>query len=109
MHRIAGATALLIAALTAVSAQEQKPTFSVAVTLVTTDVIVRDDKGQFVADLKKDDFELLEDGQPQDLVSFVLVHGGRTFNVFAPPAPAAQEGIVLPKSRPAGDEASRVL
>jgi VWFA-related protein len=101
--------ALVVAALAAVSAQEQKPTFSVAVTLVTTDVIVRDAKGQFVADLKKDDFQLLEDNQPQDLVSFVLVHGGRTYNVAAPPAPAAQEGIVLPNSRPAGDEAGRVL
>jgi VWFA-related protein len=109
MHRIAGATALLIAALTAVSAQEQKPTFSVAVTLVTTDVIVRDDKGQFVADLKKEDFKVLEDGQPQDLVSFVLVHGGRTFNMAAAPAPAQQEGIVLPQNRPVGDEAGRVL
>ena len=109
MHRIAGATALLIAALTAVSAQEQKPTFSVAVTLVTTDVIVRDDKGQFVADLKKEDFKVLEDGQPQELVSFVLVHGGRTFNLAAAPTPVQQEGIVLPQNRPVGDEAGRVL
>jgi VWFA-related protein len=109
MHRVSGVMALVVAALAAVSAQEQKPTFSVAVTLVTTDVIVRDAKGQFVADLKKDDFQLLEDNQPQDLVSFVLVHGGRTYNVAAPPAPAAQEGIVLPNSRPAGDEAGRVL
>ena len=109
MQRIAGATALLVAALAVVSAQEQKPTFSAAVTLVTTDVIVRDQKGQFVADLKKDDFKVLEDGQPQELVSFVLVHGGRTFNVAAPPAAAQQEGIVLPNSRPANDEAGRVL
>jgi VWFA-related protein len=109
MQRIAGAAALLIAALAGVSAQEQKPTFSVGVTLVTTDVIIRDEKGQFVADLKKEDFTVLEDGQPQDLVSFVLVHGGRTFNVAAPVVPAPQEGIVLPSSRPAGDEAGRVL
>jgi VWFA-related protein len=109
MQRIAGAAALLVAALAGVSAQEQKPTFSVGVTLVTTDVIVRDEKGQFVADLKKEDFKVLEDGQPQDLVSFVLVHGGRTFNVAAPPAAAQQEGIVLPTSRPTGDEAGRVL
>jgi VWFA-related protein len=109
MQRFAGVAALLIAALAGVSAQEQKPTFSVGVTLVTTDVIVRDDKGQFVADLKKEDFKVLEDGQPQDLVSFVLVHGGRTFNVAAPPAATQQEGIVLPTSRPVGDEAGRVL
>jgi VWFA-related protein len=109
MHRTRAVAVLLLAALAGVSAQEQKPTFSVGVTLVTTDVIVRDQKGQFVADLKKEDFKVLEDGAPQDLVSFVLVHGGRTFNVAAPPAPAQQEGIVLPGSRPAGDEAGRVL
>ena len=109
MQRIAGAVALLVAALVGVSAQEQKPTFTTGITLVTTDVIVRDEKGQFVADLTKEDFEIFEDGHAQELVSFVLVHGGRSYNVAAPPAPAAQEGIVLPNSRPATDEAGRVL
>lgn len=111
MPRILGVAALLLAAAAAVSSQEQvpKPTFSVDVTLVTTDVIVRDGKGQFVADLKKDDFEILEDGQNQELSSFVLVHGGRTFNIMAPPAAAAPEGILLPGRRPAADEAGRVL
>jgi VWFA-related protein len=109
MQRIGGAVALLLTALAGVSAQEQKPTFTTGVTLVTTDVIVRDDKGQFVADLKKEDFQVFEDGHPQDVISFVLVHGGRTFNVAAPPTPTQQEGIVLPNSRPVGDEAGRVL
>jgi VWFA-related protein len=109
MQRIAGAVALLMAALVGVSAQEQKPTFTTGITLVTTDVIVRDEKGQFVADLKTEDFEVLEDGQAQEVISFVLVHGGRSYNVAAPPAPAAREGIVLPNTRPATDEAGRVL
>jgi len=113
MHRTAGAAALLLAAAAVVSAQQpqpaqQKPTFSAGVTLVTTDVIVRDGHGQFVADLARDDFQVLEDGQAQEIVSFVLVHGGRSYNVAAPP-PAAQEGILLPASRPATDEAGRVL
>ncbi|MGH9349630.1 MAG: VWA domain-containing protein [Vicinamibacterales bacterium] len=112
MHRIAGLAALLVAAAAGVSSEEQeqpKPTFSVAVTLVTTDVIVRDGKGQFVADLQKDDFEVFEDGQKQDVSSFVLVHGGRSFSIAAPAPAAAPEGIVLPGSRPAADEAGRVL
>lgn len=116
MHRFAGPLAVLVAAAVVMTAQErpkapvvQQPTFSVAVTLVTTDVIVRDEKGQFIADLKKDDFEVLEDGQKQDLASFVLVHGGRTFNIASAATPAAPEGIVLPGSRPAADEAGRVL
>lgn len=112
MQRIAGATALLLAAVAALSAQSRnpdQPTFKVAVTMVTTDVIVRDDDGQFVADLKREDFEVLEDGQPQTIESFVLVHGGRTFDVVAPTAPAPQEGIILPAVRPPADEAGRVV
>ena len=45
-------------------AQDQrKPDFTPSrVELVTTDVVVRDNNGQFIADLKKDDFEVFEDG-----------------------------------------------
>ena len=87
----------------------QQPTFRAGVTLVTTDVIVRNDRGQFVADLTKDDFTVLEDGQAQSLQSFVLVQGGRTFNLAAPPSTAAPEGIVLPPQRRAADTNGRVL
>ena len=59
-------------------AQDQrKPDFTSRVELVTTDVVVRDNSGQFIADLKKDDFEVLEDGVPQTVVSFSLTHGGK--------------------------------
>jgi VWFA-related protein len=80
----------------------QQPTFRAGVTLVTTDVIVRDGNGRFVADLTKDNFTVLEDGQPQSIMSFALVQGGRTYNLLAPPPAqaAAPEGIVLPPSRP---------
>lgn len=88
-----------------------QPTFRGGVTLVTTDVIPRDANGRFVTDLTKESFTVLEDGQPQAIASFALVHGGRTFNsVTAPPA-AVPEGIVLPSApRPAvSDTAGRVL
>ncbi len=87
----------------------QQPTFRVSVDLVTTDAIVRDAKGQFVADLKKDDFEVFEDGIKQSVSSFVLVHGGRTFTLAEPPPPETQEGIVLPPSRPTNDAAGRIF
>ncbi len=91
-------------------AQGEQPTFRVDVDLVTTDVIVRDAKtDQFIADLKAGDFEIFEDGIKQELSSMVLVHGGRTFNVQAPPPPPAQEGIILPVSRPTNDTAGRVF
>jgi VWFA-related protein len=79
------------------------------VDLVTTDVIVRDNNGQFVADLKKEDFEVFEDEVKQDVVSFTLSHGGRIFNVAAPVTPVAEEGIILPPPRPTNDAAGRIF
>jgi VWFA-related protein len=80
------------------------------VTLVTTDVIVRNDKGQFVADLTKDNFTVLEDGQPQKIESFSMVQGGRTFTLLTPGAAPVPEGLVLPQARPrVADTTGRVL
>src|SRR6478735_4310608 len=50
-----------------------QPTFRVNIDLVTMDAIVRNPQDQFVADLTKDDFQILEDGVPQDVSSFTLV------------------------------------
>lgn len=86
-----------------------QPTFRVAVDLVTTDVIARDGQGQFVSDLKVDEFEVFEDGVKQEIVSLVLTHGGRVFNVQAPPPAPVQEGIILPVARPTNDAAGRVF
>jgi len=79
------------------------------VELITTDAIVRDSRGQFVADLKKDEFEIFEDGVKQELVSFTLTHGGRVYNVAQPPPPPPQEGIILPPPRPTNDAAGRIF
>jgi VWFA-related protein len=86
-----------------------KPTFTVRIDLVTTDVIARDDKGQFVSDLKKEDFEIYEDGVKQEVASLVLVHGGRVMNQLLPPPSVAPEGIILPASRPSNDAAGRIF
>jgi VWFA-related protein len=77
--------------------------------LVTTDVVVRDNSGQFVADLKKDEFEVYEDGVKQEVVSFVLTHGGRIFNQTVPAPPRQREGIILPAARPTNDAAGRIF
>src|ERR1700722_7038409 len=73
----------------------QRPTFSVQIDLVTTDVIPRDKNGNFLADLTKNDFEIYEDGIKQDIVSMTLSHGGRVTNVLAPPPPPTAEGIIV--------------
>jgi VWFA-related protein len=87
----------------------QRPTFRAFIDLVTTDVIVRDGTGQFVADLTKEEFDVFEDGVKQEVASVQLVHGGRTFNLQAPPAPPPQEGIILPQARPTNDAAGRIF
>ncbi len=86
---------MLAAGGIALDAQRQEPVFRSGVTLVTTDVIVRDGDGQFLPDLTRDDFTVYEDGVPQEIASLVLVHGGRVFNQLLPPPPV-QEGIILP-------------
>src|SRR5579864_2314329 len=91
------------------AAQQEKPTFRVQVDLVTDDVIVRDDKGNFVPDLKRDDFEILEDGVKQDISSMTVVTGGRVTNVLAPPPPPPPEGIILPPTKPKNDVSGRIF
>jgi VWFA-related protein len=80
-----------------------------SVDLITQDVIVRDTQGQFVADLSKADFEVYEDGVKQDLVTFVLTHGGRVINDISAPPPPVQEGILLPPPRPTNDASGRIF
>ena len=87
----------------------QSPIFRSGVTLVTTDVIVRDENGQFVSDLQPDDFVVSEDDVQQQVSSLVLVHGGRVFDLLAPPPRPVQEGLILPEVRPVDDTAGRIF
>ena len=115
------AVALLAAAAfsVAVIAQAPPPTsqnaappqavFRSGVDLVTMDAIPRDKAGQFVADLKPSDFEVLEDGVKQDIVQLLLFHGGRQYSPLAAPVQVQREGIVLPPSRPTNDAAGRIF
>ena len=98
-----------VAPATPAPAQGGQPQFRVAIDYVTTDAIVRNGQDQFVADLTKGDFEVYEDGVKQELTGLTLVHGGRVHNLAAPPAPSAQEGIILPPSRPKNDTAGRIF
>jgi len=121
---VVGSSVLLVALMAAPSAQtqapqqqsapapatqEKQPTFKVTVDLVTNDIIVRDDKGNFIPDLKKDEFEIYEDGIKQDISSMTVVTGGRVTNVLAPPPPPPPEGIILPATRPRTDVSGRIF
>jgi VWFA-related protein len=52
------------------SVQAQEPTFTSNTSLVVIDVNVKDKSGNAIADLKKDDFTILEDGKPQQISVF---------------------------------------
>ena len=80
-----------------------------SVDLVTTTVIVRDDQGQFLSNLGKNDFDVYEDDVKQDVITFVLTHGGRVLNDVGAPPPPAQEGILLPPPRPTNDTSGRIF
>jgi VWFA-related protein len=90
------------------TAQPQTPTFTASVDLVRTDAIVRDGRGQFIADLKAGEFEVYEDGVKQEIVALTMIHGGREYNVLSPAAPR-RDGIILPPSRPRSDTAGRIF
>jgi VWFA-related protein len=65
---------LFLAGLTAASAQEPPPeTLRVEVGLVTVDVAVTDAEGNFITDLRRENFRLQEDGEWQTIAHFATV------------------------------------
>lgn len=88
---------------------QTRPDFTTITSLVTTDVIPRDSAGQFLADIKKEEFVVLEDGVEQTVASLTLVHGGRFYNLAEPPPAPVEEGMVLPPPRPVNDAAGRIF
>jgi VWFA-related protein len=79
MQRTLIACALGAAALQAPVLRAQAPqtppsvTFSVEVNYVDVDVVVTDERGNFVPGLTRDDFEVFEDGKPQKVDTFAYV------------------------------------
>jgi VWFA-related protein len=74
-----GSAALLVSALTlALTAplvteappQDDQPRFRASVDVVTIAAVVRDQQGRTVSSLKKDDFTVLDGGQPRPIVEF---------------------------------------
>jgi VWFA-related protein len=52
---------------------QQPPTFRVAVDYVEVDALVTDARGDYVRDLKKEDFQIFEDGKAQTIANFVPI------------------------------------
>ncbi len=93
---------LLILTLTPTSAQQpQQPparadkALSEGVTAVLVDVVVRDKRGQPVADLSPSDFEVSEDGTPQTIGSFTPIFANAAPIPAPPAAPTASTEAVV--------------
>ena len=93
------ALALLISLLMAAPALPQDPTFRTSVKLVVVDCIVTDKDGKPIETLTKDDFQIFEDGKPQQLRTAELQ---RLNSKPLPPTSFAARGspYPLPKQQP---------
>ena len=89
-------------------APQRRPDFAATVDLVQTDVIARNQRDQFVADLKPREFEVYEDGVRQEIVWLTLSLGGRIRDLLTPPA-AVREGVIVPPTLPAGGASGRIF
>lgn len=91
------------------TAQQGTPNFRVQIDAVTMDVIVKDDQGRFVPDLRKEEFEVFEDGVKQEITSMTMSHGGRVTNVLESAPPPPPEGLILPPVRRVTDTSGRIF
>lgn len=68
------------------SAQESPPAFisEVRVNNITVDVRVRDAKGMPVDGLRKEDFRIFENDEPQEITNFLAVQGGQVTSAAEP-------------------------
>jgi hypothetical protein len=81
------------------SARDQQlpgPVFRTQVNFVEVDAFVMDEQGEFLRDLTRDDFEVLEEGVPQEITAFAEISipidrteatyvVGRVIGLVAPP------------------------
>ena len=89
---------LFLPAMMLVSAQSQAPdtVIRINVNLVQVDAVVMDSKDRPVTDLKKEDFEILQDGKPQAVNNFSFITTATT----RPAAVAVAAPRRVPRGRP---------
>jgi VWFA-related protein len=102
----------MAAAMSVVLAAQQAPgqqTFRTAAEAVFTQVRVQSDRGQFVPDLRRDEFRVFEDDVAQEINFFQLWIGGRSLQPEISRAEPEAAGLILPPTRPATDESGRIF
>src|SRR5437588_5615143 len=87
-------SALLIAGLLLPGAAvSQKFTLRTETEVVLVNVSVRDKDGNFVRELKKEDFTITEDGKPQEIVSLDVENTDSVVTAEAPPPSGLLGGL----------------
>src|SRR5262249_8116335 len=87
--------------------QESRTTFEVNVRLVEVHVVVRDAQGKAIGALRKEDFQLFDDGKPQIITKFSLEKAGP---VSRPEATSPDSSLSLSTpSAPAPDVPQRYI
>lgn len=76
MVTVRAAIAVALAMLAVSGGSAQKPTQAPSIDLVELDVVVTDHNGQHVPGLKREDFEVKEDGKVVDIKTFMAVSAG---------------------------------
>jgi len=79
--------------LAEIVSQERAATFHVNVKLVTAKVVVRDRQGHAIGDLHKEDFQIFDNGKPQEITQFSVEHAGARFAM-------SQKPVIAPSTNP---------
>jgi VWFA-related protein len=90
MRNAVSASAFVFLAATLPQNQTQPPPVRSSAAGILMDVTVLDKDGHPVTDLKSEDFELTEDGKPQQIVSATLMSGGVPSRILGDTGPAGR-------------------
>lgn len=80
--------------------QAPAPTFQINVNRVLVPVVVRDKQGHPIADLKKEDFEVVENGKPRPVSGFAVEQRGPAPNI-EPTISSEHDSTAAPHAAPA--------
>jgi VWFA-related protein len=111
--RVGTVTSAVLLVSASLGGQTQQPvdsgaTYTTSATAVLVDAVVRDKSGRPVLDLAKSDFEVSEDGVPQDVGSFTLVSKGTGIGIAVRhrTPDAERTAVVQPTGAPVSNDRS---